>query len=65
MNGVLYELTTDLHHGAAAVQALHLNPWLMVIIAGLLLAWLEQRRAARRAPPFTAQHTGIHPEKPR
>jgi len=64
MNGALYDLSVDLQHGAAAIHALHLNPWAMAIIAGLLLAWLEQRRAARRAPPFTTAHTGIHPEKP-
>lgn len=36
----------------------HVNPWAAAVTAALIAAWLEQRRAARRAPPFTTDHEG-------
>jgi len=65
MSGVLYEIFTALQHGAAFVRELHINPLVVAITAGLIAAFMEQRRAARRAPPFTGEHTGAHAGKPR
>ena len=48
-----------------AQELRHINPWGAAVTAALLAAWFEQRRAARRAPPFTAEHQGAIGGKPR
>jgi hypothetical protein len=48
----------ELQHAAVIIREWHINPWLATVTVGLLFAWMEQRRAARRAPPFTTDHTG-------
>jgi hypothetical protein len=55
----------ELQHVAEFIRELHINPWAAAIIAGLVAAWMEQRRAARRAPPFTQDHTGVKVAAPR
>lgn len=42
-----------------AIEGLHIDPMAAVIVAGLLVAWLEQKMARNRTPPFTSAHTGL------
>ena len=58
MNEVLYNVSRELQHACAFVCDLHINPFAAVVLAGLIAAVMEQRRAARRAPPFNADHMG-------
>lgn len=47
-------------------EARHINPWVAAILAALIAAFMEQRRAARRAPPFNGDHVGmLGSERPR
>jgi len=51
------------------IRDLHVNPWLVAIVLALGAAWIEQKRAQRRTPQFTADHQGegarIRREAPR
>ena len=42
-----------------AVRALHVDPIAAVIVAAVVVAWLEQRMTHARTPPFTAAHQGL------
>jgi len=61
------EVLNLLQHAWAHVLALHINPWAAAVTAGLIAAFMEQRRAASRAAPFTDDHVGAagHPGRPR
>ena len=61
------DIWMSLEHAAGTLRVVHVNPWAAAIIAGLLAAFMEQRRAARRAAPFTEDHMGAagHPGRPR
>jgi hypothetical protein len=56
-----------LQHAAGSLHGVHVNPWVAAIMAGLIAAFWEQRRAARRAAPFTEDHINAagHPGGPR
>ena len=55
----------ELQHVAAFLHDLHINPWAAAIVAGLIAAFMEQRRARRRVAPFTKDHMGVRVAAPR
>ena len=55
----------ELQHFATFVRDLRINPWAAAIVAGLIGAFMEQRRAARRVAPFTKDHLGVKVAAPR
>jgi hypothetical protein len=59
------EVLNELQHAWTHIEGLHINPWAAAIIAALLAAFMEQRRAARRAAPFTEDHIGAAGQRPR
>ena len=42
-----------------AIRAFHIDPLAAVIVLAVMVAWLEQRRAARHTPSFTTAHRGV------
>jgi hypothetical protein len=65
MNPVLYNVLTELRHAQAFVHDLHINPWAAAILAGVIAAFMEQRRIARRTAAFNTDHVGAIAGKPR
>jgi hypothetical protein len=65
MNEVLYNILTEWRHAQAFVQALHINPWAASVLAGLIAAFMEQRRIARRTAAFNTDHVGAGAGKAR
>jgi hypothetical protein len=59
------DVLNELQHTWSHIEGLHINPWAAAIIAALLAAFMEQRRAARRVAPFTEDHIGAAGQKPR
>ena len=59
------EALRELQHVAAFIRELRVNPWAAAIVAGLIAAFMEQRRVARRVAPYTKDHTGIKAATPR